>query len=96
MIREIAILTIDPSRAADFEAAVAKARPLFEASADCLSFALERVVETPGSYRLVVGWASVEAHMEDFRGSENFQKWRALAGPYFTRPPEVVHTEQVI
>ena len=96
MIREIATLTIDPAEAARFEAAVAEARPLFEASGECLGFALERVIETPGSYRLVVGWTSVAAHMERFRESENFQKWRALAGPFFTRPPEVVHTEQVL
>lgn len=96
MIREIATLTIDPSRATEFEAAVAEARPLFTASEDCLSFALERVVETPGSYRLVVGWTSVEAHMDDFRSSENFRKWRALGGPFFIEPPHVVHSEQVI
>ena len=96
MIREIATLTIDPARAAEFEAAVAEARPLFEGSGDCLSFALERVIETPGSYRLVVGWTSVEAHMERFRESEAFQRWRDLAGPFFVAPPEVVHTEQVI
>jgi quinol monooxygenase YgiN len=96
MIREIATLSVDPAEAARFEAAVAEARPLFEASEDCLSFGLERVVETPGSYRLVVGWTSVEAHMEQFRASENFQKWRALAGPFFVASPEVLHTEQVI
>lgn len=96
MIREIAELTIDPSDAPQLEAAVAEARPLFEASDECLSFALERVIETPGHYRLVVGWSSVEAHMERFRESENFQKWRALAGPFFKAPPAVVHTEQVI
>ncbi|MCP4381990.1 MAG: antibiotic biosynthesis monooxygenase [Hyphomicrobiales bacterium] len=96
MIREIATLTIDPAKAARFEAAVAEARPLFEASPDCLSFALERVIETSGSYRLVVGWTSATAHMEDFRESQSFQSWRSLAGPFFTAPPAVVHTEQVI
>lgn len=96
MIFEIATLTIDPAQAQDFEAAVAKARPLFDADDGCLSFALERVIETPGSYRLVVGWTSVAAHMETFRETENFQKWRALAGPFFKAPPEVVHTERVI
>jgi quinol monooxygenase YgiN len=96
MIRKIAILTSDPAEAERFEAAVAEARPLFEASEDRLSFALERVIETPGSYRLVVGWSSVEAHMDRFRATENFQKWRALASSFFAAPPEVVHTEQVV
>lgn len=96
MIREIATLSIDPAQSSAFEAAVAEARPLFEASPDCRSFSLERVIEEPGTYRLVVGWTSVEAHMETFRNSENFQKWRALAGPFFKTPPQVVHSEQVI
>lgn len=96
MIREIATLTIDPENGGAFEAAVAKARPLFLEAPDCLSFALERVIETPGSYRLVVGWTSVQAHMEDFRSSAAFQEWRALAGPFFVAPPDVVHSEQVI
>lgn len=96
MIREIAVLTIDPSESARFEAVVAEAKPLFEASEDCLSFALERVIEEPGRYRLVVGWTSVAAHLELFRESENFRKWRDLAGPFFVAPPEVVHTDQII
>ncbi|PQO22070.1 antibiotic biosynthesis monooxygenase [Rhodobacteraceae bacterium WD3A24] len=96
MIREVAVLTIDPAESVRFEAAVAEAKPLFEASEECMSFALERVIEEPGRYRLVVGWTSVAAHMDRFRESESFQKWRDLAGPFFTAPPEVVHTEQVI
>lgn len=96
MIREIAVLSIDPADSARFEAVAAEAKPLFEASEDCLSFALERVVEEPGRYRLVVGWTSVAAHMERFRESENFRKWRDLAGPFFVAAPEVVHTDQVI
>ena len=96
MIREIATLTIDPAQAAPFEAAVSEAGPLFLSSPGCLEFALERVIENPGSYRLVVGWTSVEAHMEDFRSSVAFERWRALVGPFFTAPPEVVHSQQVI
>ena len=96
MNREIAAIVIDPSRAADFEAAVAKARPLFEAARGCSSFALERVIEQPGAYRLVVGWESVDAHMVDFRASPEFQQWRSLAGPFFVEAPVVVHVETVV
>ncbi|MBC2667607.1 putative quinol monooxygenase [Novosphingobium piscinae] len=96
MIHEIAALTIDPAQAGAFEAAVAAARPHFEGDPGCLSFRLERVIEHPGEYRLVVGWTSVAAHMEDFRQSPAFQQWRALAGPFFTAPPSVIHVETVI
>lgn len=96
MIHEIATITIDPARAAEFEAAVAAARPHFEAAKGCLSFALERSIEFPDRYRLVVGWQSVEAHMVDFRESEGFQHWRALASPFFVSPPSVEHVARVI
>ena len=69
MVREIAVLTIDPARAADFEAAVALARPHFEAARGFVSFALTRSIEHSERYRLEVGWESVEAHMVDFRQS---------------------------
>ena len=93
MVTEIAVITIDPARAADFEAAVAKAAPLFEAADGCHGMALERVIERPGQYRLVVQWRSVDAHMQDFRESPAFGQWRALAGPFFTGPADVTHSE---
>lgn len=96
MIHEIATLTIDPARAAEFEAAVTQARPHFEAAGGFVSFALRRSIESPERYHLVVGWESVEAHMVDFRESEGFQAWRALASPFFTAPPSVEHVAQVI
>ena len=93
MITEIATLRIDPARAAEFEAAVAAAVPYFQASEGCHGMALERVIETPGVYNLRVLWESVEHHMVTFRESDNFQKWRAAAGPFFVEPPKVVHAD---
>lgn len=95
MITEIAILTIDPSRAAAFEAAVASAAPHFRSAQGCHGMALERVIEDPARYSLVVQWDSVEHHMVTFRESEGFRAWRALAGPFFVAPPVVSHTQLV-
>ena len=95
MITEIALLTIDPVKAADFEAAVAKAAPLFRDARGCHGMALERVIEHTGQYRLVVQWESVEAHMHDFRQSPAFGEWRALAGPFFIGTANVTHSERV-
>lgn len=96
MIHEIAVLTADPARAADFEAAVARARPLFLAAPGCHGLRLDRVIEQPGTWHLVVAWESVAHHMEGFRSSPAFAEWRALAGPFFTAPPVVFHTETVL
>ena len=96
MIHEIASITIDPAKAADFETAVAKAKPHFEAATGFVSFALERSIEHPECYRLVVGWKTVEAHMVDFRNSDGFTAWRELAAPFFVVPPSVEHVKRVI
>ena len=95
-VTEIARLTIDPTRAAAFEAAVAQAEPLFRADPGCTGFALQRVIEAAGVYHLVVGWTSLAAHNDMFRATPAFQTWRALAGPFFTAPPEVVHLAPAI
>ncbi|MGZ6041865.1 MAG: antibiotic biosynthesis monooxygenase family protein [Asticcacaulis sp.] len=93
MITEIARLRIDALRSDDFEAAVAAAAPLFRASEGCHGMALDRIIEEPGTYVLRVSWETLEHHTVIFRGSENFQKWRALVGPFFIEPPEVAHNE---
>lgn len=96
MIQEIATITIDPARAAEFTEAVAQARPHFEAAKGFISLALERSIEHPERYRLVVGWETVENHMIDFRESAGFAAWRALASPFFVGAPVVEHVERVL
>lgn len=95
MVTEIAYITIDPARAAQFEAAVAEAAPLFQAGEGCHAMRLERVVEDGAQYRLSVDWESVDHHMVTFRESDAFQRWRALAGPFFVEPPRVEHWARV-
>ena len=96
MVLEIAQIDIKPGMEAEFEAGVAKAAPLFKRAKGCSSMALQKSVEKPSRYRLFVGWATVENHTVDFRGSEDFQTWRGLVGQYFAAPPEVEHTETVV
>lgn len=96
MILETAEIAVAPGAEAAFEAAVAEAAPLFLAAPGCLGLRLHRVVETPGLYRLLVDWATLEDHTVAFRGSEAFARWRALASPHFARPPAVTHSEEVL
>ncbi|QOL81950.1 antibiotic biosynthesis monooxygenase family protein [Pseudooceanicola spongiae] len=96
MIREIAQLVIYPSKEAEFLQAVGQAVPIFQAAEGCHGMSLERVIETPGMYRLHVLWETLEAHTETFRNSDGFQEWRALAGPFFTQAPSVDHSEPVV
>jgi quercetin dioxygenase-like cupin family protein/quinol monooxygenase YgiN len=96
IVREIAQLDVKPGHEDAFEAAVAAAAPLFQQAKGARTFALERSEELPSRYRLVVGWETVENHMVDFRGSEQFQAWRALVGDHLAAPPEMEHVRNVL
>jgi len=95
MVTEIAHLVIKTGEESDFEAKVALAKPHFLAAKGCHGVRLVRGIEHPNQYQLVVEWESVQAHMVDFRESEGFQQWRALASPHFAQAPKVEHVENV-
>jgi len=88
MIYENAHIEIDPAQAEQFEAAVSLCAPLFRAARGCTGMSLERQIENPAHYILRVQWETVEDHMVHFRNSAEFQRWRALAGPFFAMPPD--------
>ncbi len=68
MIREIALIEIDPDRAAEFEAAVAGVEPAFRRGG-ALEFGLHRSIEHPGRYRLLVGWKTGQRTVSGSKGS---------------------------
>lgn len=96
MILEIAQIAVKPGSEAEFEAGVKKAAPLFQRAKGCQGVELQRSIEKPSRYRLIVRWETVENHTVDFRGSQDFQAWRALVGHCFDGAPEVEHTNQVL
>lgn len=95
MVYEIATIDVKDGSEAAFEAAVKEAAPYFQKARGCSGLSLERSVEQPSRYYLVVTWASVEDHMVHFRNSPDFQEWRRLASPHFAAPPTVEHTSVV-
>lgn len=96
MIFEIAHIQITADSHTAFEAAVTQAVPLFQRAQGCNSMKLERSIEHPDAYRLVVGWTTLENHTVDFRGSDDFQEWRRLVGGFFASPPQVEHMTTVL
>ena len=65
----------------DFEAAMRELAPVIASSAGYLGHTVQRCIETPGRYLLIVRWASMEAHTTGFRGSAAFERWRAPRRP---------------
>jgi heme-degrading monooxygenase HmoA len=95
MILECARIRVAPGRESDFERGVAEAAPLFRRAKGCRSMMLRRSAEDPALYVLMVEWETLEDHTVHFRGSEDFQAWRALVGPCFDGAPEVEHLSVV-
>jgi len=93
MVLESAEILIKPGMEAEFEAAVRQAAPLFQRARGCSGMQLQRGIENPRAYRLLVRWETVEDHNVHFRGSEDFQEWRRLVGHCFDGPPNVTHLD---
>jgi len=96
VIQEIALIPVKPGCEAAFEAAVTAAGPIFADARGCVSAVLQRVIEAPGTYRLLVEWETLENHTVDFPASESFKAWRATVGAFFAHLPTFDHGEEVV
>lgn len=91
MITEHALLEVRAGQAEDFEAAFAEAKSIIAAAAGFISLELQRCIERPGRYILLVRWASLEDHTEGFRGSPGYQEWKELLHHFYDPLPTVEH-----
>lgn len=90
MILEAAQLHIKPGQAADFEAAFKQASAIIAAMNGYRGHELQRCVEVPNQYLLLVRWEKLEDHTEGFRGSPEYQLWKAALHHFYDPYPPVV------
>ena len=93
MILEVAILNVRAGQNAEFEAAFLQASPIIAAMRGYVSHELQRCVETPGRYILLVRWQTLEDHTIGFRQSPQYQQWRRLLHHFYDPFPVVEHYE---
>lgn len=92
MILEVADIRIQPGKQAEFDAAIVKGVETVIAKAKGFrGYKVNKGVESPERYLLMIFWETVENHTVDFRQSPAFQQWRAIVGGYFAAPPAVEH-----
>jgi heme-degrading monooxygenase HmoA len=96
MVLEAALLQVKPGDEAAFEDAMRRAAPVIASAAGYGGHSVQRCIETPGRYLLLVRWETLEAHTVGFRGSPAFAEWRSIIGPYFASAPVVEHYESVL
>ena len=94
MILEVADIRIQPGRQTEFDAAIQLGLNTVIAKAEGFSgFKVNKGIESPERYVLMIWWATLENHTVDFRQSPAFADWRAIVGPFFAQPPVVEHFE---
>lgn len=91
MVLELAILDVVPGEEAAFEAAFREAQALLAGSPGYRSHELGRCLENPSRYVLLVRWERLEDHTEGFRGSPEYERWRALLHHFYRPFPDVEH-----
>ena len=95
MVTEVADIRVVPGSETDFIDAYRGAREILSGTPGCVSVRMTRSIETPHRFVLLVEWDRVESHLENFRATDRFTRWRAAIGQYFAQAPLVEHVEPV-
>ncbi len=94
-VLEVAPLQVRPGREAEFEAAFRQAQSIIASMPGYLGHELQRCIERPGEYVLLVRWTTLEAHEVGFRQSAQYQEWKRLLHHFYDPFPVVSHYELI-
>lgn len=95
MILEVAVLEVKLGLAEEFEMVFRTALPIIASMSGYISHELQRCIETPNRYILLVRWQKLEDHTIGFRQSAEYQEWRSLLHHFYDPFPTVEHYEIV-
>jgi heme-degrading monooxygenase HmoA len=91
MVLEVAALQVRSGEGASFEKAFAQAQSIIASMPGYISHQLQRSLEQPDKYLLLVEWRTLEDHTVGFRQSELYQEWKALLHHFYDPFPTVEH-----
>ena len=91
MILEVAMLNVIPGQESDFEAAFTRASTIIASMSGYHSHQLQRCLEAQNKYLLLVEWETLEYHTVGFRGSPEYDEWKALLHHFYDPFPTVEH-----
>lgn len=95
MILEAVFLHIRTGEEAAFEVAFKRASPIIASMRGYQSHELHRCIEAPAKYLLLVRWDTLEDHTVGFRGSGEYQEWKALLHHFYDPFPTVEHFDPI-
>jgi heme-degrading monooxygenase HmoA len=91
VILEVAVLDVRAGQGADFERAFDEAQAIIASMPGYQRHELRRCLEAGSRYLLLVWWAALEDHTVGFRGSPEYQRWKALLHHFYEPFPTVEH-----
>ena len=94
-VLEVAVLDVRTGLTSEFETAFDEARHIIAGMAGFIDLELQRCLENTNRYILLVRWETLEHHTEGFRGSPEYQRWKALLHHFYDPFPEVEHYQRV-
>lgn len=96
MILEKAILDVIPDKVEEFEENFLVAQQIISSMNGYRWHQLQKCIEKPNRYLLLVEWETLEDHTVGFRGSEEYLRWRELLHKFYDPFPTVEHYELVV
>nr|WP_315483383.1 antibiotic biosynthesis monooxygenase [uncultured Undibacterium sp.] len=92
MILELADIRIHSGQQAAFDVAIQQGlNQVIVHAKGFRGFKVNKGIESPERYVLMIFWDTLENHTIDFRESAAFTEWRSIVGPFFSAPPMVEH-----
>lgn len=92
MILELADIRIQPGKQLEFDAAIQRGvQQVIGKAKGFRGYKVNKGIESPERYVLMIFWDTLENHTVDFRESPAFLEWRGIVGPFFAEPPTIEH-----
>ncbi|MBQ0937339.1 antibiotic biosynthesis monooxygenase family protein [Ideonella paludis] len=95
MIPEVAPLQVKAGQESQFELAFLQAQRIILSMSGYLSHDLQRCIERPREYILLVTWQTLDDHEVGFRQSAEYQEWKRLLHHFYEPLPVVLHYQAV-
>jgi heme-degrading monooxygenase HmoA len=96
MILEAATLIVIPGKEHQFEKDFITAGQYISAVKGYIKHSLNKCIEQPNQYLLLVEWETLEDHTIGFRQSPQYLEWKKLLHHYYDPFPVVLHYEELV
>jgi heme-degrading monooxygenase HmoA len=93
VILEVAILDVKVNQEKEFEKSFGEAQRIISSMKGYISHQLQKCIEKPNRYILLVSWRKLEDHTIGFRKSKEYQAWKNLLHHFYDPFPVIEHYE---